>query len=132
MYRTVRFAVAGTPRPKGSLRHVGKGRLVEQTDVKRWMGTVRNACQGTERLAGPVHVALAFVFERPKTVKDRPYPSVRSTGDLDKLCRAVLDAIQPKDAWPGIIDDDSQVVSLYAAKEYGPEPGVHVIITEKS
>lgn len=75
---------------------------------------------------------LAFHFLRPKSAQNRLYPSVRSTGDLDKLCRAILDAIQPKDGWPGLVDDDSQVVRLEAYKEYGAIPGVEIKIEELS
>ncbi len=126
----IEFTALGTPRPKGSLRHIGNGRLIEQTDVKRWMGTVRQAAAGQEHLEGPVQVFLEFVFERPKSAQNRLYPHVRSTGDLDKLVRAVLDALQPKDPWPGLIDDDSQVVRITAAKDYGLEPGVRIRLEE--
>lgn len=130
----IEFTALGTPRPKGSLRHIGKGRMIEQTDVKRWMALIRNAIarQGPyQRLDGvPCEASLAFSFERPKSAQNRLYPHVRSTGDLDKLVRAVLDAMQPKDDWLGIIDDDSQVVRISASKEYGLEPGVHVTLKE--
>jgi Holliday junction resolvase RusA-like endonuclease len=53
---------------------------------------------------------------------------MRSTGDLDKLCRAVLDSLQPT-----VLTDDSLVVSLTAKKRYEtPEfpPGVDIIVEE--
>jgi Holliday junction resolvase RusA-like endonuclease len=48
--------------------------------------------------------------------------------DLDKLCRAVADAITDAGLWA----DDAQVVSLVAAKRYSSPPGVHITITELS
>jgi crossover junction endodeoxyribonuclease RusA len=128
----IEFTALGIPRPKGSLRHIGKGRMIEQTDVKQWMAVVRStaAQQMGRRLDGPCAAMVKFMFTRPASAKNRLYPSVRSTGDLDKLVRAVMDAIQPKDAWPGVIDDDSQIVRITASKDYGNTPGVHVAVWE--
>lgn len=126
----IEFEVVGVPRPKGSLRHVGRGRLVEQTDVKKWMKEVRDQAPRLPALVGPVEAVLAFTFERPRSAKNRLYPYVRSTGDLDKLVRGVLDAIQPYELWPGLIMDDSQVVRITASKDYGDTPGVSVTLKE--
>ena len=64
----------------------------------------------------------ALPILKPKTVK-RIYPFVRP--DLDKLCRAVLDALT------GIAyKDDQQVVSLFATKSYGERAGVFILLTE--
>lgn len=135
----IQFTVSGTPRPKGSLRHIGKGRMIEQTDVKQWMGTVRaRAMQiAREPMQGPCAALLMFTFERPKSAQNRLYPSVRSTGDIDKLTRAIMDALQPvihkktkTVQWPGAIDDDAQVVRLLVAEDYGPNPGVDVLVWE--
>lgn len=64
-------------------------------------------------LDGPVSVSLDFRIPRPKTVS-RESPSVRP--DLDKLVRAVLDALTGR-AWA----DDGQVVQLTASKNYGTD-----------
>lgn len=68
----------------------------------------------------PVGIAIAFVFVRPKshyTSKGElraGAPSHPGKPDIDKLCRAVLDALT------GILyHDDAQVVSLSASKRYG-------------
>jgi Holliday junction resolvase RusA-like endonuclease len=55
---------------------------------------------------------------------------MRSVGDIDKLCRAVLDALQPSKTEPGVMDDDSLVVTLSASKVYGEEAGVTVEVRE--
>ena len=71
---------------------------------------------------GAVQLELTFVLAKPKTVK-RIYPFVRP--DLDKLCRAVLDALT------GIAyKDDQQVVTLNANKIYGKRAGVFILLTE--
>lgn len=68
----------------------------------------------------PVGIGIAFVFVRPKshyTSKGElraGAPSFPGKPDVDKLCRAVLDALT------GILyHDDAQVVSLSASKRYG-------------
>lgn len=107
--------VPGKPLPKGSLRHVGRGRLVEQTKVKGWMEDIRADLHpvDTPMFTTPVTVSLEFFFPRPMAAKNRLYPHMRSAGDLDKLCRAVLDALQPK-----VLEDDSLVVTLVSTKRY--------------
>ena len=62
-------------------------------------------------------VRITFFMPRPKTVK-RHMPTV--TPDVDKLCRAVLDALTDAGVWV----DDSQVVDLGATKIYAS--GIHV------
>lgn len=116
----MRFAltVPGKPLPKGSLKHVGRGRLVEQTKVKDWMKEIQAHTLEVYRGDGPlfdsaVSATLDFRVPRPAAAKNRLYPHLRSVGDLDKLTRAVLDALQPS-----VLCDDSLVVSLMASKSY--------------
>lgn len=61
----------------------------------------------------PVTVKLTFKFEKPKSVKGK-YPVTRSSGDIDKLIRAVLDAFTQANVY----DDDSQVVYVISDKIY--------------
>lgn len=112
------LTVPGKPIPKGSLRHIGKGRMIEQTNVKQWMAVIRDhAAQVTGGvllpIETPVEARLEFRFPRPAAAKNRLYPHMRSVGDIDKLCRAVLDALQPQ-----VITDDSLVVRMTASKDY--------------
>lgn len=112
------LTVPGKPIPKGSLRHIGKGRMIEQTNVKQWMAAIRDhAAQVTGGvllpIETPVEARLEFRFPRPAAAKNRLYPHMRSVGDIDKLCRAVLDALQPQ-----VITDDSLVVRMTASKDY--------------
>ncbi len=127
------ITVPGKPLPKGSLRHVGRGRLIEQTSVKTWMSEIRRNitdAYGDEAplFEAPVRATLHFRFPRPAAAKNRLYPHLRSVGDLDKLIRAVLDALQPQ-----VLVDDSLVVMIAAGKFYEtPEApaGVSILIEE--
>lgn len=76
-----------------------------------------------------VHVALTFVFVRPRSVKpaQRPHHTVKP--DLDKLTRAILDALTGT-----VLVDDSRVVSIQAHKRYQEasfdKPGVIVRVVK--
>jgi crossover junction endodeoxyribonuclease RusA len=128
--RTIRFDVSGLPVPQGSTRaFVVKGRPII-TSTSKGLGSWRQLVAGEAQrrvsapIDGPVAVTLSFRLPRPKSAPKKKwiYPSKRP--DLDKLVRAVLDAVTQV-----IISDDSQVVSLTATKDYGP-PGVLVQVDE--
>lgn len=73
-------------------------------------------------LAGPVRLELGFVMPRPKSTPKSKTPAAIKRPDVDKLARAVLDAITGV-----VVADDSQVVHLVATKriaEPGEESGV--------
>lgn len=129
---TIRFDVDGIPKPKGSLKHVGHGRLVEQVDNKAWKRAVTISAavvrdqDGWETAVGPVSAILDFVIPRVPSAKNRLWPTKRSSGDVDKLARLVLDCLTEAK----IIGDDSQVVRMTATKEYGACPGVTVTVHE--
>jgi len=77
---------------------------------------------------GPVHIELEFVMPRPLSAPKRSTPPAVKKPDLDKLQRAVFDAISSAGVWR----DDSQVVSVVASKrlaEIGQTPGLHLFIT---
>ncbi len=139
------FFAAGTPAPQGSKRHVGAGRLIESSrQVGPWRGTVRTAAikalDGQQPCTGPLEVYLRFIMPRPKshlrqgraqTDGWRLLPSAprqhTSKPDVDKLARAVLDALTGV-CWC----DDAQVVAVLGEKGYAyrgaPTPGVYVLI----
>jgi crossover junction endodeoxyribonuclease RusA len=119
------IVVEGRPYPKGSLRHVGGGRLVEQlTGSDPWRKAVaaaaKRAVVGKPQfpLVKPnaVSVDIHLTFNRPKSTPLGRGPVTRSTGDIDKHCRNILDALT--DA--GVFEDDSQVTVLFAHKRYVP------------
>ena len=139
----INFNVQGKPIPKGSMRHIGNGRMVDQTKTKPWMNSVRSAaleaaalvvqpgCIAPFIIEVPVSVEIEFYFPRPAAAKNRLYPHKRSVGDIDKLSRAVLDALQPTRTEIGILMDDSLVVDLIARKRYSEGPmGAYISVRE--
>ena len=135
--------VVGTPRPKGSLRHIGKGRMVEQLEgspdwrhevVSAAHDAIRETAQGDLAVGyphtGAVAVRIRLFFNKPKSApKTREIlPSTRSTGDSDKHARNIFDALQ--DA--GVIKDDAQVVDHHVSKRYcrpGQVAGAQIVVT---
>lgn len=132
----ITISVDGTPAPQGSKRHVGNGRMIEVSKrVKPWRSTIAAAARarmfGMLPFRGPVAIHLDFVMPRPvSTPKRLPTPPAVKRPDIDKLSRAVLDAIT------GItICDDSQAVKLTATKriaETSEKPGVVIEVTDLS
>lgn len=135
MINIAHLDIIGKPRPKGSLRFLGKGRAAQEQvkgsvewkdhctkTIRLWMKrSAQSQVQGLSLWPWlePVEVRLLFRFQaRPGA---REEPTERQIGDLDKLVRNVLDALTQG----GLIGDDSQVVRLLAEKCYSPGlPGV--------
>lgn len=126
---SITFAAAGAPKPQGNKtlgRNRGTGRpiILEGRNARQraafhaWRDAVTDAAaQGLTdagRIApfvGPVRVELLFVHQRPKSTK--PGPRWRSAmPDVDKLARAVLDALKAA----GVVGDDAQVAELVVRK----------------
>lgn len=130
--------VPGRPAPQGSKRLLGRGVMVESSKaVAPWRADVRDAVHGHERFDGPVFVHLEFVLPRPKShyrtgrnahlLRETAPPCPAGKPDLDKLVRAVLDAVGSAGAWR----DDSQVVRLQTTKRYttgDEDSGVRILI----
>lgn len=141
---TLTITVHDSPRPQGSKRHVGRGILVEQSDVKTWREAVKQAATTAMALDGwwltqhgPVVVHITFTFRRPKghwrtgrnahLLKDSApaVPNNTSHGDIDKLCRGVLDALTAAGVWA----DDCLVADLHAAKRWSEQAGARIDVT---
>ena len=91
-----------------------------------WLKRIRSLVWADrEPLDGPVEVEIVFVFERPKSVK-RDWMTVKP--DIDKLVRAIFDAVSDAGVWFG----DQQVVRLICQKRYVSElddqPGAQILI----
>ncbi len=129
--------VPGDPRPQGSKRHVGNGIMIEASKhVKDWRGDIRSALTtegGTPKafFEGEVCVTMVFVLRRPKSAPKTKPMSAAKKPDLDKLIRAVLDAVSSAGLW----NDDCQVVGSPAYKRVaalGETPGLHLQIQQWS
>lgn len=128
----VAFEVGGVPVPQGSHR-IGRaggkasGRPIILPDndaaLVEWRGRVtwraRGAWRNRPPIDEPLFVVLLFRFGRPATVR-REWPAVKP--DLDKLTRAVFDAITEARVWT----DDARVCRMTVEKSYAGEPGCAV------
>jgi Holliday junction resolvase RusA-like endonuclease len=138
MSRDLVVVVRGTPAPQGSKRHVGGGRMVEQSrNLAPWRAVVTQAAAlakiRTPSWApapdAPLALNVTFTVARPashwRTGKHshllRPSapadPIARP--DLDKLIRSTMDALTDS----GAISDDSRVIYVSAVKAY---PGANL------
>lgn len=125
----ISFQVHGLPIPQGSTRAwVVHGKPIITSSAKglsTWRRLVADVAQNyapKEPWEGPVGIELHFGLPKPKSApkKKRVWPDKRP--DLDKLTRAVLDALTYV-----VFADDSQVIEIQASKDYGA-PGVVVEI----
>lgn len=131
------FTVPGAAAPQGSKRAIrlrnGRVALVESSArVKPYRAVVALAAReawSQPPVTGAVTVRLDFTFARPKshfTAKGAirsGAPHFPGKPDIDKLCRAVLDALT------GVVyADDAQVQTLVAVKGYGLTPETEIEI----
>lgn len=132
--------VFGLPVPQGSKQAfvVGKRAVVTergQATLKPWRSSIAAAAAELveEPLAGPLSIRLAFTLPRPKShyrtgarageLRDTAPKWVETRPDIDKLARAVLDALT------GVAyRDDGQISELAANKAFGARPGVAIAI----
>lgn len=127
------FTAPGQPIPQGSKTAFVRGKravLVEANPkLKAWRQTVtHHARPHAGALTGnrPLHVTYDFYLAKPKSVR-RWLPWVKP--DLDKLMRAVNDAISDAGVW----DDDGRITTITASKLYADEtrpPGAVITIRE--
>lgn len=143
----VGFWVAGVPVPQGSKKigrnhKTGRPLLIDDNDaLKPWRDLVdaegRRAMKGQVKLDGPCSVDLAFYLPRPAGHYKKDGLTLRATAprvwcsvkpDLDKLERAVLDALTTAGVWA----EDSRAVILRSSKRYAGLPheaGVSLLVT---
>lgn len=126
---SIAFQVHGLPIAQGSTRSwVKNGKPVITSTAKGLSSWRRLVADVAQRFApeepwdGPVKITLEFGLPKPKSApkRRRVWPDKRP--DLDKLTRAVLDALTFV-----VFADDSQVIEILATKDYGA-PGVVVEI----
>ncbi len=135
------FFVAGDPQPKGSTRsfYVKKiERVVTTTtnkNTKQWQLRIATEAQHANESRSisfftpdkdcGYEVEANFLFARPKSLPKRVRTNTKRP-DLDKLVRALLDGLADI-----LLPDDSQVISITAAKRYiepGETPGAEIVV----
>ncbi|MFT8639040.1 RusA family crossover junction endodeoxyribonuclease [Bifidobacterium sp.] len=137
------LTVTGMPITKGSVKPYtgGHGRaLPDDPRLTVWQATIMQAAtiekQRRRLKTYQVPVTVATIFTMPRPIRPRfPYPATQARkekggGDLDKLCRAVGDALEKA----GIIQNDALIVDWQASKRYANDtskPGVTLIIAPK-
>jgi len=130
--RDLVVVVRGTPAPQGSKRHVGGGRMVEQSpNLAPWRAVVTQAAAVRIALTewhpapqAPLALGVTFTVARPAShwrtgkhshlLRESAPAHPISRPDLDKLLRSTMDALT--DA--GAMTDDSRVISVSALKAY--------------
>ena len=132
----IAFDVIGRPSPQGSKKSIGNNRFIESSKyLPAWRNAVKLAADDAvnmndwARVSGPVELEVMFYLDRPSTISatKRPHPTVPP--DLDKLVRAIGDALT------GVVyDDDSQVIRCLAWKVYADTrvPGAFIRVNELS
>jgi Holliday junction resolvase RusA-like endonuclease len=138
----ISFFVEGDPRPKGSGSRIkgkrGKlGPYIESADkatdtrsagsLKRWSETAAweaRSCMGSSKpIDGAVRVELLFCLPRT-TKKKHLFPDRHGTGDVDKIARAVLDAMEKI-----VYTNDARACDLLVKKRFAEvAAGVHVLV----
>lgn len=111
--------VPGVPRTQGSMKSVGRGNMVHSDALVAWRSLVTVELSRDARLdigtwSGPVAVRCVFVRGDGR-------------GDIDKLARAVLDALTES----RVIADDVQVVKLHCDRVdtvWGRNDGAFVLV----
>lgn len=137
------FHVDGLPAGQGSkTAYVRGGRAVLVEANKRlpeWRSAVKTAAElavhATEELVRyeePVKLSVTFFLPKPAKPRHAEYPG--SKPDLDKLIRAIGDALTQSQ----IIKDDSLIVEIWARKLWTgtstdtyPTPGCRVHLSQK-
>ena len=137
------FRVLGTPVPQGSVKAFGS-RVVANNEhaLGSWRSDVASAAQRAKPADWDINAAVSlrceFVFPRPlshygtgknatKLKPSAPRYHVK-TPDVDKLVRGVADSIGDAVA-RDLLNNDSQIVSIYAAKRYSTDDFLGAIIT---
>lgn len=133
----IRFTVYGVPQPKGSTRafmRPGMRFPVVTSDnpkVKAWqkvigLGATQARGAGVKPATGPVWLELSFYLARPQRLARKATPAHVTRPDVDKLARAVLDAMK------GICYlDDGQVGKVVMEKAYaeaGEQPRATITV----
>lgn len=132
----IQYFVPGLPVPQGDLNASRTGHLYHKNKaLAPWRHEVqwraRKALRQTKDgglWVGPITITLRFVLKRPVgTPKRRETPPAIKRPDLDKLTRAVFDALTEV-----VYQDDSQIIEDHCYKrtaEIDEQTGVSILVT---
>lgn len=121
---TLAFRVLGVAQAKGNLRAFRRGSLMltdTNRNLKTWQTVIMSAASAAiqrlpagerDMVDGPVALSVAFYLPRPRSLKASTRAHIRKP-DIDKIVRAVLDALESV-----VYFSDAQVVNLVAVKRY--------------
>lgn len=145
--RALAFKVEGRVAGQGSKNKGRGGRFYEASAyLKPWRNEVKAAVQRAlettadfDTHAEGVRVEVTFAFDRPKhhfrsgkfahLLRENAPLYYAQTPDIDKACRAILDALTQAEA----IVDDRRVVQLFATQIYADPPsqppGAAIVVT---
>lgn len=77
-------------------------------------------------ISGPLYCKVIFFFAPPKKPKHWLYPVSVRGGDIDNLCKSVLDAAN------GILwEDDKQIIHLEAFKFYNAKSCIKIFVEDR-
>lgn len=130
------FEVYGEPIPQGSMKPItikGKGytQLVsDNSALKPWRERIRHVAMQTQAsrsiglwtpLRGPIVLAVEFYVPKPKRAPKRRRILPDTKPDLDKLVRAVCDALSAA----GTYEDDARITDIFPRVRYAePDPAL--------
>lgn len=137
MQQSITFSVDVEPVSQGSMNYGAHGRMYHSNSrLPGYRSIVGLKARQAAREAGwklPVDHAVKtdelYVLPKPKTTRFRLFPAGKP--DLDKLERAVGDALSPKQKHLRVLADDSRICERRSRKVY-PEredEGPEVIVT---
>lgn len=126
------ITVKSKPVTQGSVHAItvnGKARVIHNKSAELY--AQRELIQSLYKEAGgvkyesAVKMRISFTFIRPKSVSVKKRPNMTVKPDLDKLVRAVLDALTHH-----AYDDDSQVTVIECEKRYSDMESIVITVTE--
>lgn len=115
------FFVPGLPKTQGSMTSYGRGRMTHSPGLVVWRNDVRRVAMHMMRgllWDGPIAMELVFHLRKPCKPANPEVPD--HTLDLDKLVRAIGDALE------GVVyTNDARICGIAAGKIWAdPDPGV--------
>lgn len=133
MAETLTFFVPGLPVPQGSMNVSEDGHVYhKQPGLAKWRNTVGFFAERAMRQRGwelplnePLEVRVYFYLPKPKRAKWW-WPAVKP--DLDKLTRAIGDALSPKRGSKALFED-SRIVKWRQSKYYAADGATGVAVT---